>query len=176
MHDVFGNLFHPGVAEESAASSAKAIERMEAFSGRWLNQPDLQGVLRSIAILMTKQMMMKELVTGLDFGLSTTSAVLDLLDDLAPVVLDLITSGEVIFFSDMSSISLSMPVKLCYHVSACRMLLTPDAPSLVAPRHDQDAGHSAVTVDRSRQPTPLDYRRPPTSIRRALLSTNPECS
>lgn len=94
-----------------------AIKRLQELSDRWLNDPELTGVLRAIICVMIKTALLKEHVVSLEHGSSSISTILDLLDDYSATVLGLFASGEIIFFSDMSTTVLSMPVMLCYHVS-----------------------------------------------------------
>jgi hypothetical protein len=118
IHEAVGGRFESELGEATdVAVCAMAIKRLQELSDRWLNDPELTGVLRAIICVMIKTALLKEHVVSLEHGSSSISTILDLLDDYSATVLGLFASGEVIFFSDMSTTVLSMPVMLCYHVS-----------------------------------------------------------
>ncbi|KAL1407870.1 hypothetical protein Q8F55_007306 [Vanrija albida] len=119
MHQEIGDYSRPpSTANEPVdelSVCSLAMEQVTTLSERWLSDAEPTGVLRPIMVLILKMMLMKRHVVNMVYGLSTMSAVLDLLKDCADAVLELVSSGEVVFLSDMSTVSLSMPGLLAFH-------------------------------------------------------------
>lgn len=110
--------------EDSFTICSVALDTLGTMHDRWLNDDRrLKGIFRSITAVMLKTMLIKQHILGIRHRLSSSSTVLDLLNEFGMVVLEIVASGEVVFFSDMSTTALSMPALLCYNVS--RMLQTP---------------------------------------------------
>lgn len=119
MHQEIGEYSRPPSTDDESVDEltvcSMAMEHVTVLAERWLNDPQPTGVLRLIMVLIIKMMLMKRHVVSLLHGLSTVSVVLNLFKECADVVVELVSSGEVIFLSDMSTVSLSVPVLLAFH-------------------------------------------------------------
>lgn len=105
---------HTDSLTEQQQRQNRTIDLLEQLTDRWLNNPDLVGVYRSITTLMFKGLLMRHYTNGIPERHDNLMRVMALLDELGILVSHLCTSGEVVFFADVTSFLLSTPALSAY--------------------------------------------------------------